>query len=55
MGMEKQLQLFVKENHGSVIWFKLPEPCRKEIVNLLAELIIRFLTSSNREAVNDEK
>jgi hypothetical protein len=55
MGMEKQLHLFLREYYGSVIWSKLSEACRKNIETLMAELIIRYLTSCAREEVNHEE
>ena len=54
MGMEKQLHFFTKENQCRTVWFKLPEHCRRKIENLLADLIIKYLTPSSKEVENHE-
>jgi hypothetical protein len=55
MGMEKQLHFFTKENKCRTVWFKLPEHCRRKIESLLAELVIKYLTSSSKEVQSHEE
>ena len=53
--MEKQLHFFAKENKCCTVWVKLPEHCRRKIESLLAELIIKYLTSSSKEVESHEE
>jgi len=53
--MEKQLHFFTKENKCCTVWIKLPEQCRLKIESLLAELIIKYLTSSSKEVESHEE
>jgi len=55
MGMEKQLHFFTKDNKCCNVWIKLPEHCRRKIESLLAELIIKYLTSSSKEVESHEE
>jgi hypothetical protein len=56
IGMEKQLQLFIKEKHdNSELWFLWPEETRKIIENGMATLIIKIALSSIKEDEAHEK